>query len=118
MMQTIRVIGKMPSLNEYIDACRTNAHLGAKMKKEIENVIIWQIGKMQPITEPVILHFRWREQTRRRDKDNVAAAKKFVLDAMQKAGKLPNDDNRYIAGFTDSFEYGGEWGVDVSVETL
>ena len=41
----------------------------------------------------------------KRDKDNVAFAKKYILDALQKSGILPNDNNKYIAGFIDTFVY-------------
>ena len=112
----IRIRGKLPSFNEYIDACRTNAHAGAEMKKDVENMIIIQLGKLKPITTPVFVTFTWHEKNRRRDKDNVAVAKKFVFDAMQKAGKLPNDNNKYIHGFADLFEYGVEYGVTIAIQ--
>lgn len=118
MTDTVRIRGKLPSLNEYISACRTNPHAGAKLKKETENLIIIQLGRMKPITSPVIIHFEWHEKTRRRDKDNVAAGKKFILDAMQRSGKLINDNNKYIAGFTDRFTYGGDYGVTISIERV
>lgn len=114
----ITIKGKLPSLNEYIAACRTNPHVGAKLKQETEQLIIIQLGRLKPITSPAIIHFTWHEKTRRRDKDNVAAGKKFVLDAMQKAGKLVNDNNKYIAGFTDRFTYGSDYGVTITVEAL
>lgn len=116
MTQTIVIKGKLPSLNEYIRACRSNPRAGARMKRETEELIIIQLGRLRPITAPVILHFVWHEETRRRDKDNVAAGKKFALDAMQKAGKLPDDGNRYITGFTDSFIYGDGYGVTITIE--
>lgn len=115
---TIRIKGKLPSLNEYIAACRTNAHVGAKMKQETERLVSLQLARMKPITSAAIIHFIWHEKTRRRDKDNVAAARKFILDAMQKAGKLVNDNNKYIAGFTDRFTYGGDYGVTITVEAV
>lgn len=115
---TITIKGKLPSLNEYIAACRTNPHVGAKLKQETEDLIIIQLGKMKPITSPVFIHFVWHEKTRRRDKDNVAAAKKFVLDAMQKAGKLVNDNNNYIKGFADLFDYGSDYGVTITAEVV
>ena len=115
---TVEIKGKLPSLNEYIDACRTNRQMGAKLKQETEQFIIIQLRRMKPITSPVILHFKWHEKNRRRDKDNVAAGKKFILDAMQKAGKLVNDNNKYIAGFTDRFTYGDDYGVTVTVEAV
>lgn len=114
----IEIKGKLPSLNEYIGACRTNAHVGARMKADIEQMIMLQLAPMKPIASPVIIHFLWHERTRRRDKDNVAAGKKFILDAMQKSGKLINDNNKYIQGFTDKFEYGGEYGVTITIEAV
>lgn len=114
----IRINGKLPSLNEYIAACRTSPHVGAKLKQETEQLIIIQLARLKPITSPAIIHFTWHEKTRRRDKDNVAAGKKFILDAMQRAGKLVNDNNKYIAGFTDRFTYGGDYGVTITVEAV
>lgn len=114
----INIRGKIPSLNEYIGACRTNAHAGARMKSDIEEMIILQLAHLKPITSPVIIHFLWHERTRRRDKDNVAAGKKFILDALQKSGKLINDNNNYIKGFTDQFEYGGEYGCTITIEAV
>ena len=38
-----------------------------------------------------------------KDPDNVAFAKKFILDGLQKSGSITGDGMREIAGFTDSF---------------
>jgi Holliday junction resolvase RusA-like endonuclease len=115
--QKIKIVGKMPSLNEYIEACRRNAHCGARLKSNVEAGIIPQLAKLKKIEKPVHITFIWHEINKRRDKDNVAAAKKFILDALQKAGKLINDNNDYIAGFTDRFEYGGkEYGCTLIIE--
>ena len=103
--QKIKIVGKMPSLNEYIEACRRNAHCGARLKSNVEAGIIPQLAKLKNIEKPVHITFIWHEVNKRRDKDNVAAAKKFILDALQKSGKLINDNNNYIIGFTDKFDY-------------
>lgn len=103
--QKIKIAGKMPSLNEYVEACRRNAHCGARLKCNVEAGIMPQLAKLKKIEKPVHITFIWHEINKRRDKDNVAAAKKFILDALQKAGKLINDNNDYIAGFTDKFDY-------------
>ena len=114
---TVKICGKLPSLNEYIEACRRNPHCGAKMKANTEAVIIPQLAKLPKIDKPVHISFIWQEANKRRDKDNVAAGKKFILDALQKASKLINDNNDYIAGFTDRFEYGGkEYGCTLIIE--
>ena len=65
---------------------------------------------------PVHVTFVWLEPNHRRDKDNVAFAKKFILDALQKKGVLPNDNNKWISGFTDEFIYGKGEGVIVTLE--
>lgn len=52
-----------------------------------------------------MITFNWYEKTKRRDKDNIAFSKKFILDAMQKAKIIKNDNNNYILGFKDLFFY-------------
>lgn len=113
----VKICGKLPSLNEYVEACRRNPHCGAKMKANTEAAIIPQLASLPKIEKPVHITFIWHEANKRRDKDNVAAGKKFILDALQKAGKLINDNNDYIAGFTDRFVYGGkEYGCTLIIE--
>lgn len=99
---------KMPSLNEYINACRTNQYKGAKLKKDTEDAIMWYINKLPVFEQPIKIKFHWIEENKRRDLDNVAFAKKFILDAMVKAGKLKDDNRRFVTGFTDEFSYDKE----------
>lgn len=115
---TVFVRGKLPGLNEYIDACRENRFKAAKMKREAEELIIWQTKHLSPIQSKSIFVFTWHEETRRRDPDNVCSAKKFILDALQKCGKLKNDNSRYVAGFEDHFVYEKEQGVTIEVVAL
>lgn len=107
---------RFPGLNEYIDAERSNRHIAAKMKKEFTAAAALYLRSAPHSTAPVDVYFTWYEKTRRRDKDNVAFAKKFILDGMQAAGILPKDDNRYINSLHDAFVYGGKSGVLVRVE--
>lgn len=111
--------GKLPSLNEYIEAERTNRYKAAKMKKEAEELIIWQIKQMKPIKSKIRIKFTWHEEKKRRDPDNVRFAAKFVLDAMQKCGKLPNDNASWIDGFDgDDYVYGKGQGVEIRIEVV
>lgn len=98
---------RLPGLNEYIRQNRANKHAGNNEKQKIEQSIIWILKSLKsPILDkPVYVKFIWHEKTKRRDKDNVAFAKKFILDALQKSGILPNDNNKYILGFQDEFIY-------------
>ena len=98
---------KLPSLNDYINACRTNQYKGAKLKKEVESLISAYIlvakskRTLAPTDKPIVVHFEWHEKTKRRDADNVVSAKKYILDAMQTSGVIPNDSRKYVKGFTD-----------------
>lgn len=95
-------------LNTYINAERRNRFIGAKIKKTCtEN--IWmecmseENSKQEPIKAPVYIHFRWYTKNLRKDADNIAFSKKFVLDGLVKAGVLPDDTRRWVNGFSDQF---------------
>lgn len=109
---------RLPSLNDVIGENRANRYKGAKLKKDTEAVIIAEIKrqKVQPVTEyPVEVFIRWVEPNRKRDVDNVQSSKKFILDAMVKAGVLVNDSQRYVAQIHDVVEVGGSAMVEVEV---
>lgn len=101
-MQTFRIEGRLPGLNEYTTANRSNAFAGAAMKKKAEKQIMaaLQEAGLEPVTRPVTLNYTWVEQDNRRDQDNVAFAQKFVQDALVKAGILEDDSRRYVVGST------------------
>ncbi len=75
------------------------------MKKKAEKRIVAAIKDQ--VTETGIRHafinFVWIEGGRRRDKDNICFAKKFILDALVSAGVLDNDGWDGVDGFADSF---------------
>lgn len=87
---------RLPSFNEYINACRYNRYAGATMKKNTENDIMWYINKLPKFNKPIKINFTWIEANKRRDYDNICFGKKFILDALQKAGKLENDRLKWV----------------------
>jgi Holliday junction resolvase RusA-like endonuclease len=99
--------GELPSLNEYIHAINRNRHIGNKMKQDTQEAIQWairaQTRRGYEITQPVQIRFLWASRTAKKDIDNVAFAKKFILDAMVTMGVLPNDTRKWVRGFTDEF---------------
>lgn len=109
---------KLPSLNEYINACRKNKYAGAEMKKRIESDIAYFIAKLPRFENPIKIHFHWIEGNKRRDLDNVAFGKKFILDTLVKAGKLKDDNRKCVTGFKDTFEYGEETKVTLFIEEI
>lgn len=96
---------KLPSLNEYIKQINNNRHQGNKFKQEIEELICWYIklAKIDKVEKTCFVKFIWHEKTRKRDCDNIASAKKFILDALQKCEIIKNDNQKYITGFSDVF---------------
>lgn len=98
---------KLPSYNTYTDKCRTNKYIGHKFKQNIDNIISTYIYtyKVKPVTNPVFIHYIWCEATKKRDKDNVYSAKKFIADALQKTDIIPNDNNKWILNHRDYITY-------------
>ena len=101
------VHGRLPSLNDYIDACRSHWSNCARFKHQVEEGILWDIkaakgrGMLRPVGGPVHISFEWHESDHRRDLDNIYSAKKYILDAMQRAGIIVNDNRRCVKGLTD-----------------
>ena len=117
-MIKIEIPLKLPSLNEYIQACRNNKYAGAKFKANIEEDIMWYINSLPKFERPVKINFTWIEGNKKRDIDNVAFAKKFILDALVKAGKLKDDNRNCVIAFTDNFEYTKEFKIVLEIEEI
>lgn len=102
-MKKLTIEGRLDGLNEYTNACRSGWGAGSRMKikneRKICNAIRKQMhgvkfGRIRPF-------FVWYEEDNRRDADNVAFAKKFILDALKKEEVIVDDSRKYVEGFTD-----------------
>lgn len=105
----IIIPGRLAGANEYILKCRTNRVAAASFKTKQERIVQAAVynslrpKKPRTIEKPVILHYRWYEKDKRRDKDNIAFAHKFIQDAFVSMGLLHGDGWTWIVGFTDEF---------------
>lgn len=99
------ISGRFPSLNEYIGLCRRNRYRANAMKKRETTRAASAARGLDPFTRPVVVSFLWVEPNRRRDLDNVAFAKKFVLDGLVWAGVIENDNATHVVGLRDDFAY-------------
>nr|DAZ68628.1 MAG TPA: crossover junction endodeoxyribonuclease [Caudoviricetes sp.] len=104
-MMRIIIPGTLPGLNEYVHANRTDPRAGSRMSRDAH--VICKLGMLRHaghrVKQAYIL-FKWYEKNRRRDKDNIAFAKKFILDSLQEMGILKNDGWEEVLGFLDVFE--------------
>lgn len=104
-MPNFTIYGKMPTINEYITACRRNPYCGANMKTEFTNVAMWSMKDLYGLKfDKVIIHYRFFEMNQKRDKDNVFSfATKIIQDAMQELELIENDGWNNIENFTHDF---------------
>jgi len=113
--QTFTIHTKLVTLNEYINAERSNKYAGAKIKKQQTELCRLSCLTLKPIDYPFKMICEWG--IGRHDPDNVAFAKKFILDGMVKSERLPNDNFKFVKGFEDRF-IKGETGVTIIIEEV
>lgn len=112
MIQQFEIPGTLDGLNEYTSACNYHYHEGAKMKRRNQDVVGWAIraAHLKPMYGRVSVTITWveglrpgRERFRPRDRDNIAFAKKFVMDALVETGILKDDSWNRVISYTDEF---------------
>ena len=113
------VPGPLPGMNDIIAAAkgaRGTGRVYSALKKRWNELVaaLARAHQAPGFAGPVMIRFQWQEARRNRDPDNVAAAKKFVLDGLVAAGVLEGDGWRHVAGFTDSWAIGRP-GVEVTI---
>lgn len=115
MKVTCEIPMRLPSLNEYIHKLNYSRFAGGQFKKDIEEDLCVFLSRLPKFEKPVRIAFTWVESNKKRDVDNIAAGKKFILDAMVKVGCLKDDNRNCVTGFTDTFEYGKETKVILEI---
>jgi len=85
-------------------------------KKQTEIVMYAAIEQKIPNIKKADLKFTWHEKSRRRDPDNIAFAKKFILDGLVSAGVLENDGWNQVNSFTDEWVKSDWQGVIVEIK--
>lgn len=107
---------KLISLNEYVNLCRGNRYASANYKKSIQKQIANYIKDLPVFHNPVHINFIWVEANKKRDYDNIAFGKKFILDTLVKLGKLKDDNRKCVVGFTDNFKYSNEYKIILEIK--
>lgn len=111
MVRRFEYAGRLPSLNETIDKNRANKYAGAGQKKGVQNALFYSIkqavgkGTISPITKPCVVLITFIEPNKKRDVDNVQSSTKFIMDALQQAEIIPNDNYRWVKDIKHEIKY-------------
>lgn len=101
------IYGTLPNMNDLTYSSRGNKYSANHQKREAEEHVLWaarQCLRGWKARKPVYMRYTWYEPNRRRDKDNICAGgRKIIQDALVKGGYLRNDGWNEIAGFSDEF---------------
>lgn len=107
MEYSLVINGRLPGMNDFIKAQRTNKYKGAKFKADAQNIVMLHIKQQLRrvhITKKVRIFYMFYEQDRRRDLDNIAGfAHKVIQDALVVTNVIKNDGWNEIGGFNDCF---------------
>ena len=123
-----RIEGKLPSLNEYLEACGENPKRGIAMKNESKKIVVGQIRSYLPhlrVSKPIVIHYVFYEpwpsgNAKLRDYDNIFSyASKVVQDAMKQTKIIQDDGPKYIRNFSHAFHYSKtDPHIDVYIQEL
>ena len=104
MSETLIVRGKLPDFKSLINDVKRHWKFYAKSKKYWTGVTVAECvaQRLRPVTPPVVLDFVWYNNGRK-DPDNIRIASKMIIDGLVKASILPEDNQKIIKGFTDTF---------------
>lgn len=97
--------GELPNLNEIIETSKMHWAKYANEKKYLtENIALLAKSKIKKKYEKVNLTFVWYCKNKRKDKDNIIAGQKFIIDALVLAGVIKNDGWNEIGNIFHFFE--------------
>lgn len=96
---------KLPDLNTYINAERSNKYAGAKLKKTATDSIAWEIKsqKVKKKFDKFYVGIYYYCSNKRIDKDNHAFKKKFLFDGMKLAGLIVDDGWKNVNDWDEYF---------------
>lgn len=103
--QLLIIPGTLPQLNDVIRTSKGHWHNYASLKKKTEDFIQACIlqQKLTPCNEGVWFHFSWFSKDYKVDPDNLAFAKKYIIDALVSQKIITQDGRSTVKGFMDDF---------------
>jgi len=105
MKQVFTIQGELPDFNSIIEASKQHWAQYYAFKQQY-TTLVWLCARaaLKPFQEfPIDFSIHWYCKNKRKDKDNISAGKKFILDGLIKAGIIPSDSWRHVGDFEDRF---------------
>ena len=100
MTQQFFIEGKLPGYNEFINAAKglRGARKYTQLKQVVEKQIAYHIrqAKIKPCMKPVHVRVIWSEPDKKRDRDNVVATIKCVMDSLRDTSIIRNDTWKWV----------------------
>lgn len=104
----IVIPGELPDLNTIISESKKGKGKYQpynEIKKEHTSIVAWIAkSKIKKKLEKIDLEIKWICKDRKKDKDNIMAGTKFILDGLVVAGVIENDGWKQIGDINHSFE--------------
>lgn len=108
---------KFENINTYINKCRTNYFLANKIKQqetELSKIAFLKIPKI--IDYPIELIFTWHIKTKTSDLDGKLP--KNIIDGLVRAGKIEDDNVKYIQKITHIYKQDTKDSVEIEIKAL
>lgn len=98
------ILGRLPSMNEIVKESKRYKTAYNEMKQTATTLVKFSCQRLPIIRKKANFKITYYEKNRKRDPDNVAAAKKFIFDGLVAAKKLSNDGWQQIGGWHEEFK--------------
>lgn len=89
-IKSFTIKGELPSMNEIIAAAKKHYIMYSKMKKKYTGLVADCSEGLSPLGK-VDIEITWYCKNKRKDKDNIIAGQKFILDGLVESGVIKND---------------------------
>jgi hypothetical protein len=96
--------GELPNLNDVINKSKIHWAAYSKIKKDATMLVRYAANKLPVYKNKIFLDITYYVRNKRKDMDNIAFAKKFILDGLVEAKKIKNDGWGEIAGWKENFK--------------
>jgi len=105
MIEKLVIEGELPGLNEIIEYSKEHwAKYAGEKHFRTQEIAYLAKNQIKGKYKKVDLAFTWFCKNKKRDKDNIIAGQKFVLDGLVAAGVIENDGWKQIGNILHYFE--------------